>query len=444
MLELKGKLEKVTWQDVQKDVAAVNPEFAKIIDSLSPGKKHWLVKATYPYGAEVLRRSILMLPNDNGTLVPITDNSLDPSIIESINYNMNSNPVSFVLKNTFEVYLPLDDRTIPLNGLIHPGVAFGASRVLLPKKSRQAVFIWDMSSGARTVTMMPKITELKRHKLLEREFDLLPPAPRSTIQHWNIFRHIANHKSIDNKWNAEILFFPKQWFEHLDDISWQEFYQYFHNFIWGGNELANNHVIYDLVSSLILKDYEIRPSAYTLDIVKYLLYIAVGAFAGLAPATNNLGGPFELIQDAYENIYGLKKYAATIIQPQLFDPDNPRSKPAYYSLSHPVAFEFKQSSRSRTNHMTDLIEVMSVLNRFMRELSTDKFNISQSALGDVCEKVVLEYFHNHTVPHPGIRSSAEMLNEDPRFTTTIKGKKFSENPGKCSFIQALIRVSQKP
>ncbi len=223
----KGKLEKLTWKDVRAEVAKVNPAFAKVIDELNPDDKHWIAKVTYPYGSLVLERSILQLPNKHGDLVPITDSSLDPEIRAGLEYNLHSNPVSLVLKNTFEIFLPIQNRTIPMDGLIHEGAAFGAWRILGPEKSQQPIFIWDMSAGARSVFMMPKITENKKHLKLKKAFDLAVDAPQNLMGHWEIFRQIANHSRFDQQWDAEILYFPIQWFQHLQDKKMAEFLLFF-------------------------------------------------------------------------------------------------------------------------------------------------------------------------------------------------------------------------
>lgn len=441
-LVLKGKLEKLVWKDIRSEVQAVNPELAKIIDELNPSSKHWLTKVTYPYGAEVMKRSLLMLPNRQGDLVPIADSSIDSELREGLSYNLNSNPVSLVLKNSFEIFLPLDDRTIPMTGLIYQGAAFGASHILRTGKIKQPAFIWDMTAGARTTFLLPKITEVKKHKNILKNIGFAVPVPKSTLQHWEIFRQIANSGSLENKWCAEILFFSKSWFDHLSDLHWKNFYNFFQKSTWGQSDITV-HIIWNLIFSLILKNYEITPSAYIVDTVKYLLYMGIGAYTGLAPARNDNGGPFSLIQNIYENIYGLKNYAPTIMQPCSFNPENTASFPVYYSLQHPIAFEFKQNARSRASIISDLHDILNLMNRFQRELISDKYNVSQTALGDIFNFTQYDYFHNNVDLHAGMRDSENIFREDKSFLTTISGKKYKEYPSKCSFIRGCVKLSNK-
>lgn len=442
-LSFKGKLEKLTWKQVRDDVAKVNPEFAKIVDELSPGDKYWIAKVTYPYGGLVLKHALLMLPNEKGYIVPITDSSIDPSLREGLSYNLNSNPVCFVLKNAFEIYLPLPDRTVPLSGLIYPGTAFGAWRVLNPKRTQQPAFIWDMSAGARSVFMLPKITEAKRHMQLRKMYSLTADVPKSLMGHWEIFRQLANHSSFKQPWNSEILYFPCQWFSHLDDKKWKSFYYYFQDSAWGSTELWRNQFIWNLIFSMILKDYETRPSAYIMDTAKYLLYTGMGAFPAFAPARNNIAGPFQELQKIYIEEYGLKNYPPIIMQPNMFDMYDTKQYPVYYSLQFPNASEFRPNSRARISIITDMHEIRSLMIRYKNELLPNTFNIAGTSLNDVFHYTQYDYFHNGVDLHAGMRNSKEMPEEDKGLLTILDGSVYKDFPDTCSFVKGCIRVSRK-
>jgi hypothetical protein len=440
---LQGSLEKLTWNQVRSEVAAVNPEFAKIIDELNPGKKYWLAKVIYPYGSLIMQRSVLMLPNAKGQIVPITDSSLDAEIREGLSYNLQSNPVSIVLKNTFEIYLPLEDRTIPLSGLIYPGTTFGAWRILNPKKAQQPAFIWDMTAGARSVFMLPKITDAQKHMQLKKAYNLTAGTPTSLMKHWEIFCQLANHPSFKKPWQAEILYFPIKWFNHLTDNKWKPFYYHFQDAAWGGSELWRNQFIWDLIFSLILKSYETRLNAEVMDTAKYLLYMGVAAFPGLAPARNNLAGPFAEIQKIYTNEYGLKDYPPLIMQPDVFNMYDPQGEPVYYSLAFPNAGEFKPSSRIRTSIISDLHEIRSLMIRCEYELLADKFNTGSTSLDDLFHHTQYDYFHNGVQLHVGMHNSAELAKEDKMFLTTLDGVLHKNFPETCSFVKGCIRLSRK-
>ena len=434
----------VSWAQVNKDVESVNPTLATIINKLKLNKNHLLIKASYPYGSLVMKRSLLMLPNDQGEIVPINDPSIDGKIREALDYNLSSNPVSLVLKNSFEIFLPLDDRTIPLSGVIRPGTAFGAWRVLNPGKAENPAFIWDMTSGARSVFMMPKITETLKYKNLKNKYDLLEDVPRTLMKHWEVFRELASHDLFKQPWDAEILYFSESWFKHLEDPAWAEFYNYFKKSAWGASEFWRNQSIYNLIFSLILNEYEGKPSAYAMDTAKYIIHVAMGALPGLAPAKDNLAGPFEEIQRIYEKEYGLN-YAPVILQPTLLDLENINAPPVYYSLNFPNALEFKPNNRVKTNLITDLREIRALIVRYERELSSGKFNIENTTLGNVFKLVKFDYFHTGSGSPSmyGIGESDEMIKSDPSLRRSLLGKEYKEHPNKVMFLNGCIRLSLK-
>lgn len=438
----KGTLEKLTWRQAGSEIAQVNPAFSRIIDKLSPDDKHWVVKASYPYGSQVMERSILSLPNAEGEIVPITDKSIDPEIAKGIGYNLNSNPVSIVLNNSFEIYLPLSDRTIPLSGLIKPGTVFGASRVLNPQNTEQPVFIWEMSAGARSVFMLPKITEDLKHKKLQKTFGITASLPRNLMQHWDVFRELANHAPAAKPWAAEILYFSHHWFEHLEDTEWVEFYQYFHNEGWAGTEHWRNQPMWNLVYSLILKDYESRPNAYVMDTAKYLLNMGVGAMTGLGPVSDTLSGPWDWVQKVYSEVYGVRNYPPIIMHPQLFDMQNKSSSPVYYSLQFPNATEFKPSTRVKVSIISDLHEIRSLMLRYERDLLADNLNLSGTSLHALFKEVAYDYFHNTTDLHQGMKNTVEMA-EDTGLRTTLDGNVHDTFPSSCLFGRGCIRLSHK-
>lgn len=442
-LSFKGSAEKLSWKQARADVAKVNPEFAKLIDELNPGNKYWLVKATYPYGCPVLQRSVLTLPNAKGHVVPITDSSIDPEIKQGLGYNLNSNPVSLVLNNSFEIFLPLADRTIPLSGIIKPGTAFGAWRVLNPKNTEQPVFVWEMTAGARSVFMLPKITETLKHQKLEKTLGVNLPLPRTLMQHFDVFKIIANSEQMSHKpWNAQILYFCEDWFKHLNDSKWAAFYSYFHRSGWAANEFWRNQPIWNLIFSLVLQNYESKPNAYVMDTAKYLLNMGVGAMPGMGPVCDTLTGPFDFIQEVYNSVYEIRNYPPIIMQPHFFDLKDQNANPVYYSLQFPNALEFKPSTRQRASVISDLHEIKSLMKRYENDLISNKYNIDGTSLMILFDKVKYTYFHSAVDLHDGMCDSSEMK-DDIYLRTTLDGKVYENFPSTCLFGKGCVQVSHK-
>ncbi len=441
-VSFKGKSKKMTWSQVRRDVKRVSPELTKIIDDLSPGDEHWLLKVAYPYGSQVMQKSLLTLPNSQGDIVPITDQTIAPDIRDGLKYNLYSNPLSLILKNSFEIYLPMKDRALSLAGLLAEGSVFGASRMLEPHRIEEPIFLWEMTSGARSVFTLPRITDEIKHTKLQKVFGINASVPRSLMQQFNVFRELANSDNIGKEpWQGEILYFSESWFKHLNDKAWQTFYDYFHHSREGITSSWRVQPIYhNLIFSLILSEYESRPNAYIMDIAQYLINMGVGTFTGLGPALNTLSGPWDIIQTAYCDVYDIKNYPPVIIQPQFFNMREPGSSPVYYSLQFPCAIEFKPSTRKKVSIITDLHEIRSLMRRYERDFLADKYNLGGTSLYELFRKVQYDYFHSASDLHEGMLSSTEMAS-DVGLRTTVDGVVHDEFPASCLFSRGCIRLT---
>lgn len=445
-MSLKGKLEKLTWAKVREWVVKVNPSLAAIIDKIGPDKNHWLAKVSYPYGAHVMKRATLMLPNEKGEIVPIGDSTLSATINEELSYNHSSNPVSLVLNNCFEIFLPLAERLVPLSGAIQPGKVFGSGIVLNKQTSEQPIFIWDMTAGARSVFMLPKITEKDKHKHLQRQFGLNLPVPKNLMQHWDIFRELVNTSEVTalagSSWEAEILFFPRAWFHHTNDDKWAPFYQFLYQANLASAEYWRNKIFWDLVISLTIEKYEARPNSYIIDTAKYLLYMGVGSLPGLSPIGNTELGPFDIIQTIYQDFYKIKDYPPIIMGPNFFNFKNPDQTPVYYSLQFPNAMELKPSTRKKVSVISDLHEIRSLMNRFKRDFLSNNLNITGTSFLSLFSKVDYSYFHSGVQLHKGMQNTKEMA-KDISFLTTLDGKVHQSFPYACLFGKGCVKVSLK-
>ena len=209
-----------------------------------------------------------------------------------------------ILKNTVELFIPLEDRTIPLYGPTVAGTIFGLYRILSPERSHQPAFIWDMTSGARSIFMLPRISCSENHQKLKKTFQLRTEAPTTLIQHWELFKQLANHKDFPSTspWYCELLFFSKEWFEHQNDKKWAPFNSFLLETAWRGNEFWRNQFSWNMIFSIIQKIRKLKPSIYIDDTVKYLFSIGVGEAPGFAPAVDDYSAPVSGLQKIYDEV----------------------------------------------------------------------------------------------------------------------------------------------
>lgn len=437
----RNQLSELTWHDIRNEFRKVNPELADIIDAIDPDPKYTFFKAVYNFGSEILIKGKLFLPDENGLLAPLLSNSFSQKIQEKLGYNIGTNPVSVILKNTAEIFMLLEKHTIPLYGLIPKGKILSTWRVLTPGRSHSPAFLWQMTAGARSFYMLPKISENFGHERLRKKFHLHTSKPLNLIQHWTVFKEIASYQNFKSNWQTSILFFSKKWFDNLNDPRWIPFRDYMLLQAWEGSEFWRNQFVWDIMSSLIQKNRNLRPSPFDADTVKHFLFIALGGAPGFAPALNDEAGPVLELQKIYKEIYQTN-YDPIIMQPfnySLYDP----VRPVYYSLQYPSTLEFSPRSSERKSIISELHIISSLLQKYLYSLEHDDLNISGTPLYEVPKLVNFTSFHTDPEQYSTIRNSCSIPAEDKYFCSQLNKKDRGEFPINSPFLKGCVRISSK-
>lgn len=437
-------LQRLNWEQARPYWLDRQPEFVELVDELSPDDKHCFYLATYPFGSEILQQGDFYLPGEDGGLIAINDQRLDPKLRRDLNYNLGSNPATFLLSNTLELFSPLSDRTLPLGGLISPGSIFGLSRVLTRShKPNQPRFIWGMTAGARSLFMLPKVAEREKFKRLKRAFELTVDKPKALVDHWAVFREIANHKNFDQPWQSQMLFFSEAWFSHLDDKRWQALSYFLYRYAWEQMDYWQNQFVWNLIFSIIQRETALRPSLFVVDTVKCLFGIAAGAAAGFAPAVDSSAGPIRGFQQAYQDIYGLKNYLPIIMAPAKFNLNAEKVRPVYYSLQFPTAIEFGPKSSKHSSLLTDLNDLRATVDTYLEALHSSHYHIEQTPLHLAIQQVKFDFFHTNVGLYDKIREASCLAGEDENLLAMQIEAEAKEFPAAAAFFKGCIRLSKQ-
>ncbi len=235
----------------------------------------------------------------------------------------------------------------------------------------------------------------------------------------------------------------KPWFEKMHDSAWYEFFYYILHYAWKHSEYWRGRITWNLIFSIIADDRFIKSSAYINDTARTLLAIGSGQHPGFAPAINNISGPIEGIQNVYKNIYGLNKYPPVVVHLERFNMKDTANRPVYYPLQYPTAIELGKKNRVRDSLITDLHEIRSALIQYKRDIMSDKFNITGTALEKLFHVVEYSYFHNNVDLHTGMQNSSMMAKEDPHLLQLVNDESYGVFPEMCSFVKGCIRISRK-
>lgn len=429
------------WKDIRNELLKVNSKLVAAIDEVSPDDSYTLFKASYPYGANIIKRSDFYLPNDSGEIVPLTDSSISNKTKELLGYNLGSNPVSVLLNHSMELFINMQNHTVAAGNLVTPGNVFGTYRTLKTTNySYHPAFIWDMTSGARSIFMLPKISEIEKHNNLCKNLGVRASAPKILMDHWQIFKEISQCNDFAKPWSIEIVFFSKKWFEKLEDKSWRPLHYFLLKSSWDGGDFWINNFFWNLIFAIIQRDKNLKISSYISDTVKYILAVSTGALPGFAIAKDNTAAPISDIQKAYIEIYKLKEYLPIIMQPSSFNMYEELQAAVYYALQFPNALG--QTSRARTSLVQDLYEVRWLMDKYSQGIAENRLNVGNTPLAEAIKRVKYEYFHDKSGTYPNIRDSAEIFEEDENFKNILTPCNNKGFPINSPFVKGCIRIAR--
>jgi hypothetical protein len=436
-------IEELTWEKAKKDFSRLNSNLASIIDDIDPDCEHTFIKVVYPYGSKILDKSQLYLPTLEKNLCSFDSKEVDLNIKQKLAYCLGANPVAFVLKNSVELFFELENHIIPF-GIVPEGKVFGTWRFLDQEDTHcPKTLLWGLTAGARSIFMLPKISQAIGHNKLINQFNITTDKPSALLDHWETFKDLSDSANFGEKWEVVLLYFTDKWFQHQNDNKWITFYHYLLSNAWKGSGYWRNQFVWKFIYSMIERKRHIKPPAYLAELVEHILTIATGSIPGFAPATNDSLAPVKKLQEIYHEVYGLKEYAPIIMQPTYFSLKNPESSPVYYSLQLPAALEFSLKPRERTTALIDLYHTKSLLSKYVDELKQEYVNIHGTLLHDAITKLKYDFFHSANNNLKDIQDSIVIPSEDNTFEKAAGIYKNENFPNRANFLNGCVRISHK-
>ncbi len=432
-------IQTVLWRDVRDTIYVTNPDLAKIIDDIDPPDSFRLYKINYNYGDPIVHKGNFMLPNSRGELKDINSKDTLPHIYEDLGYNYGANPLCLILKNTVEFYLDLGHRTAPMM-LSGAGSALGMWAALSHKVEHQPPFLWDICAGARSIFMLPKISDKISHNRMTKALNISVEKPKNLMDHWQVFNAISKNKEATTPWQCELIAFSKPWIEHFSDPAWQRLHYHFLQATWDGTKYFRNIYIWNTVFSYIVERRKLPPNPYLHDTVRHLFGISVGGIPGFAPLIDNALGPISDIQKVYDEIYRLKEAAPIIMGPVNLDRDS--LDPVYYSLNFPTSTISSPKNRSKANLINEANEFNDLLRKYLSELGNKSYNLEPSLLSSVVKSTYFKMIHSNTY-NDQIIPSTSIPSFDNRFATISKNFSQQSFPETSSFWNGAVAIISK-
>jgi len=430
--------EKITWDDIKADIKNVNPKLYSIIEKISPSTKFYLYKIKYPYAQNIIKSGKFILPNKEGEYVSIENKDITPEVKNDFKYTDFGIPCGIVLKNSYELVINISNYLLPVL-VSDPGDIFALWKQLDPTPYFHPVKLFDAISGSRTAFMLPNVSDLAFHANLRRDFGVNKTPPKELLDQFDIFKKI--YQESGTEWNCELLFFTDLWIDSIkNDPAWRDLYLYFLESAWNSSRYERNRLFYDFAISYVQAARNLKPNPYLTDTVQHLIMLSLGTGVGYAPTTNNERGPFSLIQEAYINSYGMKKYAPTIMQPEHLRLEK-NSTPIYYSLQFPTTIEFSPRSRQIATALSDLSEIKHIMDSFIDEMKKEKLNIDDTILNLLTDQIQFKYFHSKPDRFGEILLSNQIPDFDKRLQSSLanfKSPNFAQNG---AFLRGCIQIA---
>lgn len=398
------------WDNIKEDVRRVNPEFAEVVDDLKTKNDYPLYIVYYPFGSLIIDTGRFRFPLKDGSLAPITCSAISSDIREQLGYNAGSIPLGLVLDHSVELFLQTEDRVIP-SAVTKSGKLIGLWAAL----SSIHVWLdaWHMTAGARSIFVLPKITDTAGHKKLCRARNIKMPLPRNLGMHWSLLTKVAQHSDFSQPWYTKVLLFSKNWLSEQKNDSWIRFQRFLYQEAWIGTEYWRRKIVYDHIWDTIIRELtknDIRATPFIIDIVKYIIMVGLGAVPGFCPAVNNEEVPVEGLQEDFIKLYGLKNYAPTIMVPHHFSIINKR--PVYWSLTMPTHLESTVKPKTLTSTLVILREIRDLMLYFKQTILKNSNTIKDSPIEQFLTQVQFDFFHSEPDSEGQIRLSLEMPKGD--------------------------------
>jgi hypothetical protein len=435
---LKLNIKKVSWKTIKSEVKTINSSLYKAIEQAKPSTKHILFKAKYKFGDLITENGVMNLPSSDGTLLPITSELVPPDIKNKISYR--SIPLFLILKNSCEVFVDMNTRTIPLN-IFNSGRLLGIFEAHDFLTNRISDPIWTVSAGGRSIFMLPGLADNQGFNRLRRYYELsLKKTPRHLKDHWQLFKEIINSPKFDQAWSCEILIFPEIWL-NTSDPSLFEFQLYLFGDSWIQSQYAMAKVKFSFtwqifIASVYKRHLNLR--SYLADTAKHLFLIALKEWPGFCPSDNSQSvAPTLGLQKAIIDIYQLKNYLPTIMHPSPLA-DIERLFPVYYSLSYPTLLEGEPEHGTTNRIMPDLRDIKTAMDTFFDKITPEQ----QLKLGNI-KDICFNYFHTEDDVYNEVYKSSDIIQSDSRF---IELQKEFKNRTLCTssiFWRGCIRISTK-
>jgi hypothetical protein len=398
-------IKKTTWEEVRDEVLGVNKTLGAHIDHLSPGKELPLFRVRYRFGQMIFEGNRLVLSQTSAAV----------ALREALSYR--TIPIGILLNRSAEIYIELAERIIPLS-VLGPGGVFGLWEAFEPAESGYKDIGWSISAGSRSVFSLAKLNDATGLSRLMKRYSIRQYHIRKLKDQWHLFKNMLSGSQQDDDWYCDVLYFSKEWFDHLQqDSAWEGVKHYFYQLIWKQTMSMRRDVSQSLIwqqFSINIKKKRLRCSSYQLHSLKHLIQMGMGVLPCFQPVVDENALPVHQLQSMLVDDYGLD-YIPTIMHADHYDMSQSNNV-GYYSINEPTLINSVIYTRKIDNIMQVSREIKLLLLFLYREVESGNLDVTSTLMHELITKVRFEVFHNEYDASQLLKMSSQLPNYDARLT----------------------------
>lgn len=371
-IQLNPYIWKLTWEDVRKAIWKVNPEFAKLVDSIELPKGCEIFMVRYPYGEYLLEDGLLMVPNSKGEYVPLSDQSLPKELQTKLMY-APAIPMAMSLHKNIEICLQSGERPVPI-AWATPGKIFALTGAIMPESCYDGAAKWTLTAGARHLFSTSKISEKRRHQKLNRAFSMGGHPPKGLYDQWHTFRSIAKNGLDEDAWYTDVLFFSEEWLSREKNFEALLLRNYLYDTAWIAFEYLRSGYLRDAIYSRLESQVNVKYDPNILSYTRHLLSMGASYNPGLSFNVGEDSFPKAFLERAYLDIYGLE-YAPIFMSLKYLEHNSDDS--VYYSLQVPMLLDFNRKIQSLQCKLDEMRDLSHSVKRMLKIIHNDPYLSSQ-------------------------------------------------------------------
>lgn len=416
-IEIETPVAALGWQDVKNRVQAIAPELAQLLNEVCQDRNLPVVVASYPYGHDIVKSGEFSLPPALVT----------PAVTEQLNYSKT--PVGLILDKSIEVYYETAERVVP-DKIWGAGTIIGLWELFDKPAQIDSCQYSNVSAGARSIFMLPKISDRSAHARIQKLFKFRDQPPTAMRDHRNLFAKFVNNSATNTQWFCRILYLTKDWFADVGSAALAQLHSYFLNQAWIQSYNCRRqfelHVAWESVlNAMRKKDIYLQPRLSSH--IKQLYLISEGIFPGMvfAEEQDEDIAPIGSIQRIYRDVYQLKNHEPLIMRPQHLT----QNAPVYYSLNFPSYFETHVPVKSvprladETRFLADIIKIIE-----------DEVGMKSAA------NPRFKFYHSQTESNTNVLPSSQLVFGDPKLHAYALDGDASKFPANSLFFRGCIKI----